>query len=544
MAKFQIFPPADAEYPLTVIWVEDRKDHYVRKEEVIAVLNAASGWINISAPFPGIIDTAEVARGDRLKERKALLVLRQEAAAPVHTPGEAAPLREEAGKPAADQAAPVEPQKPEPEKKKDAPDPAAKAAKATKASRKSRLGFGELALLASLALVGWVAYDHFTSPYSGPLSQEAMAAVKVSAKDLAPREDWGAVFPGQGMIVLKDRIASIFGAEERDYSCGAAMIADNFAAFDASCFSKTTIEETGSGGRAVADFLFRTARDGQIIERRFAVRAFHYWGFGSEANTVALAELEPPPGGDASARTGLSGYLTISTSEPPAFVEQTMPLQDLAYPQEVKGLRYWSSEGPSFEKDKLLAVPLIFAGISPMTAGVQAGQTGLLRAQGKDGKMRFAGFARYRREVRPPKNAEEERQYIFTISGRFFSDADYAHMDAVRKGTLAPGADRIALDSKRQAVEEPITLANTCPHPVTFNFINVAKDKIKYIDVDAWENLSLSPLNLGPEVYYSVDTGSPEAPGARAIAFNGTTYHMQQVNLEGVRLGLIARDCR
>ncbi|MEH0069200.1 hypothetical protein V6L77_00920 [Pannonibacter sp. Pt2-lr] len=132
-----------------------------------------------------------MARGDRLKERKALLVLRQEAAAPVHTPGEAAPLREEASKPAADQAAPVEPQKPEPEKKKDA------AAKATKASRKSRLGFGELALLASLALVGWAAYDHFTSPYSGPLSLEAMAAVKVSAKDLAPREDWGLCFRGK-----------------------------------------------------------------------------------------------------------------------------------------------------------------------------------------------------------------------------------------------------------------------------------------------------------------------------------------------------------
>lgn len=107
-------------------------------------------------------------------------MLRQEAVAPVHTPGEAAPLREDASKPAADQAAPVEPQKPEPEKKKAAPDPEAKAAKATKASRKSRLGFGELALLASLALVGWTTYDHFTSPYSGPLSKEAIAARKVS----------------------------------------------------------------------------------------------------------------------------------------------------------------------------------------------------------------------------------------------------------------------------------------------------------------------------------------------------------------------------
>ncbi|SUC82796.1 Uncharacterised protein [Pannonibacter phragmitetus] len=538
MAKFQIFPPTDADYPLTVIWVEDRKDHYVRKEEVIAVLNSASGWINISAPFPGIIDAAEVARGDRLKERKALLVLRQEAVTTVHTPGEAAPLREEQE---ADQPPAAAPQKPEPEKKKAAPDPAAKAAKV---SQKRRLGFGDLALLGSFALVGWVVYDHVNSPYSGPLSEEAMAAVDLNPQDLAPREEWGAAFPGQGMIVLQDRIAAIFGAEERDYSCGAAMIADNFAAFDASCFSKATIEETGSGGRAVADFLFRTARDGQIIERRFAVRAFHYWGFGSEANTVALAELEPPPGGDASARTGLSGYLTISTSEPPAFVEQTMPLQDLAYPQEVKGLRYWSSEGPSFEKDKLLAVPLIFAGISPMTAGAQAGQTGLLRVHGKDGKMRFAGFARYRREVRPPKNAEEENQHIFTVSGRFFSDADYARMDAVRKGSLAPGATRFRLDSDRQAVGAPITLTNTCPHPVTFNFINMAKDKINYIDVDAWENLSLSPLNLGPEVYYSVDTGSPTAPDAKAIAFNGTTYHMQPVNLDGVRLGLIARDCR
>ncbi|WP_430514570.1 hypothetical protein [Pannonibacter phragmitetus] len=64
-------------------------------------------------------------------------------------------------------------------------------------SRKPRLGFGDLALLASFALVGWVAYDHFTSPYSGPLSKNAMAAVKVNPADLAPREDWGLCFRGK-----------------------------------------------------------------------------------------------------------------------------------------------------------------------------------------------------------------------------------------------------------------------------------------------------------------------------------------------------------
>lgn len=545
MAKFQIFPPTDAEYPLTVIWVEDRKDHYVRKEEVIAVLNAASGWINISAPFPGIIDTAEVARGDRLKERKALLVLRQEAAAPVHTPGEAAPLREEASKPAADQPPAAAPQKPEPEEKKAAPDPAAKPAKAARASRKQRLSFGELALLGSVALVGWAVYDHLTSPYSGAMSKEAMTARKVSAKDLAPREDWDSVFPGQGMIVLQDRTVPVFSNANRERNCGAAIIADNFAAFDAGCFSREMIEESQSGGRARADFLYRYAKDGRITEYSFPIKALHYWGFGSADNVVALAELAPAAGGEtAGEKTGLSGYMTISTSNPPAFAEQTIPSSDLALPNEVRGLQYWSAEGPKFKNDELLALPLTFGGLSSQTISDLAGQGGLLRVPLEDGKMRLAGFIGYRKTVIPPKAAGEQRLHQITVSGSFFSDADYAHIDAARKGNSTAGSSRFRLDTDRTRSESSIALRNMCPHPVRFNFINMAEDKIRYIEAGSGDALSLEPLNLGPKVYYSVDTGSPKAPGARAIEFNGTTYHMQPVNLEGVRLGLIAQDCR
>lgn len=539
MTKFQIFPPAGAEYPLTVIWVEDRKDHYVRKDEVIAVLNAASGWINISAPFPGIIDTAEVSRGDRLKERKALLVLRQEAAAPVRTPGEAAPLREQPvaqGTQASTSAKQDKPAASETEK-------AAKTG--AKPARKSRFGFGELALLASFALVGWVAYDHFTSPFSGPLSKEAMAAVKVNPADLAPRGEWGAVFPGQGMIVLQDRTVPAFSNANRDRNCGAAMIADTFAAFDAKCFSREMVEVSSSGGRARADFLFRDASGGRITEYSFPIKALHYWGFGSADNAVALAELAPAAGGGKPGKqTGLSGYMTISTSTPPAFAEQIIPARDLSVPNEVKGLRYWSSDRPAFKDDKLLALPLIFEGISPLSSSDLAGQGGLLRAPNMEGKIRLAGFVGYRKQMIPPKTASEEKLYRVTVSASFFSDDDFAHMSAATAGKLAAGATRFPLDSTRASTKEPIALRNTCSRPVRFNFIDPAEDRIRYIDIAARDDLLLEPLNLGPKVYYSIDTGSPTAPGAKAIAFNGTTYHMHLITLEGIRLGLIARDCR
>ncbi|WP_430514571.1 hypothetical protein [Pannonibacter phragmitetus] len=347
------------------------------------------------------------------------------------------------------------------------------------------------------------------------------------------------------MIVLKDRTVPVFSNANRDRNCGAAMIADTFAAFDAACFSREMVAETPSGSRARADFLFRDASGGLITEYSFPIKAMYYWGFGSADNAVALAELEPAAGGGKPGKqTGLSGYLTISTSNPPAFAEQTIPSHDLAFPNEVKGLRYWSSDGPTFKDDKLLALPLTFEGMYQLALSDLSDQGGLLRVPNKDGKMRLAGFIGYREAVIPPKTAGEEKMYRITVSGSFFSDDDFAHMTAAGDGKLAAGATRFPLDSTRASTAEPITLSNTCPHPVRFNFINTAEDKIRYVEAGSGEALSLSPLNLGPEVYYSVDTGSPKAPGTRAIEFNGTTYHMQLITLDGVRLGLIARDCR
>ncbi|MEH0069199.1 hypothetical protein V6L77_00915 [Pannonibacter sp. Pt2-lr] len=347
------------------------------------------------------------------------------------------------------------------------------------------------------------------------------------------------------MIVLKDRTVPVFSNANRERNCGAAIIADNFAAFDAGCFSREMIEESQSGGRARADFLYRYANGGRITEYSFPIKALHYWGFGSADNVVALAELAPAAGGEtAGEKTGLSGYMTISTSNPPAFAEQTIPSSDLALPNEVRGLQYWSAEGPKFKNDELLALPLTFGGLSSQTISDLAGQGGLLRVPLEDGKMRLAGFIGYRKTVILPKAAGEQRLHQITVSGSFFSDADYAHIDAARKGNSTAGSSRFRLDTDRTRSERSITLRNMCPHPVRFNFINMAEDKIRYIEAGSGDTLSLESLNLGPKVYYSVDTGSPEAPSARAIAFNGTTYHMQPVTLEGVRLGLIARDCR
>ncbi|PWW01910.1 hypothetical protein DFR52_102574 [Hoeflea marina] len=325
--KVDIYPPRDtASYPMTLLWIEERTNIAVKAGDVIAVLDTPGGEVRLAAPFDGRIDAANHRRGDRLKQRMALLRL-------VRTGPEAGTEQSRKRNMTLDEEI----------------DQHFEASGITVPDRQpwSWSERGLIACVLLLLAVGghqwWESADETGKIYDGPLSQARMMAGDSGGARAAWTQSMEAFANGQGIL-------QVFATEGDDsyVSCPAVLVGDNIAAVPDDCAS-AAYPELETGRLPVAYFRTSVLATGRLKTLSFPVRELRYWRAPEgedKSQSVALAVLRPAPGRTVRADTGRSGFSVIGRSKPPAYLLVDEVEGEPGDMRSSYGCRFWASSAP------------------------------------------------------------------------------------------------------------------------------------------------------------------------------------------------------